>query len=171
MLDRSLRGVADVTRAYVVGNFLLGLLLSVSSAAFFYFNRVPYWQVAGPLSGFLSLIPYLGLPLALLPPFIAALPVFDNWGPYLLVGLGVAVLHLVALNLLYAKLVGARVHLNPLVVTVALMVWYILWGGAGLVLAIPITAGDESRLRPCARPGRLRQAARRLSPCTVRGVS
>ena len=144
MFDHSLRGVADVTRAYVVGNFLLGLVLSVLSAAFFYFSRVPYWQVVGPLSGFLSLIPYLGLPLALLPPFIAALPVFDNWGPYLLVALGVAILHLVALNLLYAKLVGARVHLNPLVVTVALMVWYILWGGAGLVLAIPITAAMKA---------------------------
>jgi predicted PurR-regulated permease PerM len=144
MLDRSLRSIADVTRAYVVGNFLLGVLLSVLSAAFFYFNRVPHWQVAGPLSGFLSLVPYLGLPLALLPPFIAALPVFDNWGPYLLVALGIAVLHLVALNLLYPKLVGARVHLNPLAVTVALMVWYILWGGAGLVLAIPITAAMKA---------------------------
>ncbi|MGD0579625.1 MAG: AI-2E family transporter [Bryobacteraceae bacterium] len=144
MLDHSLRGVANVTRAYVVGNFLLGLLLSLASGAFFYFNRVPYWQVAGPLSGFLSLIPYLGLPLALLPPFIAALPVFDNWEPYLLVGVGIALLHMVALNLLYPKLVGARVHLNPLVVTVALMVWYILWGGAGLVLAIPLTAGMKA---------------------------
>ena len=53
-------------------------------------------------------------------------------------------LHLVALNLLYPKLVGARVHLNPLAVTVALMVWYILWGGAGLVLAIPITAAMKA---------------------------
>ena len=133
-----------MARAYLVGNFLLGVILSVASAAFFYFARVPYWQMAGPLSGFLSLIPYLGLPLALLPPFIAALPVFDNWGPYLLVGVGVALLHMVGLNLLYPKLVGARVHLNPLAVTVALMVWYILWGGAGLVLAIPITAGMKA---------------------------
>ncbi len=31
--------------------------------------------------------------------------------------------------------------MNPLAVTVALMFWYLLWGGAGLVLAIPITAG------------------------------
>jgi predicted PurR-regulated permease PerM len=142
--DHILRGVAKVARAYLVGNFLLGILLSVVSAAFFYFARVPYWQVAGPLSGFLSLIPYLGLPLALLPPFMAALPVFDNWGPYLLVGVGVALLHMVGLNLLYPKLVGARVHLNPLAVTVALMVWYVLWGGAGLVLAIPITAGMKA---------------------------
>ena len=58
--------------------------------------------------------------------------------------LGVALLHMIALNLLYPKLVGARVHLNPFVVTVALMIWYILWGGAGLVLAIPITAAMKA---------------------------
>ena len=141
ILNRSLQGIADVTRAYVVGNFLLGVVMSVVSSLFFYFAGVPYWEVAGPLSAFFSLIPYLGLPLALVPPLAAALPVFASWGPYLLVGTGVAVLHLVALNLMYPKLVGSRVHLNPLVVTLALMVWYILWGGAGLILAIPITAG------------------------------
>jgi predicted PurR-regulated permease PerM len=144
ILNRSLQGIADVTRAYVVGNFLLGVVMAVISSIFFYFARVPYWELVGPLSAFLSLIPYLGLPLALLPPFAAALPVFANWSPYLVVGVGVAVLHLVCLNLMYPKLVGSRVHLNPLVVTLALMVWYILWGGAGLILAIPITAGMKA---------------------------
>jgi predicted PurR-regulated permease PerM len=144
ILNRSLQGIADVTRAYVVGNFLLGIVMSVVSSIFFYFARVPYWEVAGPLSAFLSLIPYLGLPLALVPPLAVALPVFSTWGPYLIVGVGVAVLHLVSLNLMYPKFVGSRVHLNPLVVTLALMVWYILWGGAGLILAIPITAGMKA---------------------------
>jgi predicted PurR-regulated permease PerM len=144
ILNRSLQGIADVTRAYVVGNFLLGVVMSAVSSVFFYFAGVPYWEVAGPLSAFFSLIPYLGLPMALLPPLAAALPVFANWGPYLVVGVGVAVLHLVGLNLMYPKFVGSRVHLNPLVVTLALMVWYILWGGAGLILAIPITAGMKA---------------------------
>lgn len=144
ILNRSLQGIADVTRAYVVGNFLLGVVMSVVSSVFFYFAGVPYWEVAGPMSAFLSLIPYLGLPLAVLPPLAAALPVFASWGPYLVVGTGVAVLHLVGLNLMYPKLVGSRVHLNPLAVTLALMVWYLLWGGAGLILAIPITAGMKA---------------------------
>jgi len=144
ILSRSLQGIADVTRAYVVGNFLLGVVMAAVSSVFFYFVRVPYWEVVGPLSAFLSLIPYLGLPLAMVPPLAAALPVYANWGPYLVVAVGVAVLHLVSLNLMYPKLVGSRVHLNPLVVTLALMVWYILWGGAGLILAIPITAGMKA---------------------------
>jgi predicted PurR-regulated permease PerM len=144
MVERAWDGIATVARAYVVGNFLLGILLSVTSAVFFWFVNLPYWQLAGPASGFLSLIPYLGLPLAIIPPFICALTVYDGLGAYLIIGSTVALLHMFALNLLYPKLVGARVHLNPLVVTVALMLWYLLWGGAGLVLAIPITASVKA---------------------------
>ena len=140
-LQHAWDGVANVARAYLVGNFLLGIVLSIVSAAFFWFVKLPYWQVVGPMSGFLSLVPYLGLPLAIIPPFVAALPAYSGLPAYLLVGATTALFHLIALNLLYPKLVGARVHLNPLVVTVALMLWYLLWGGAGLVLAIPITAG------------------------------
>jgi predicted PurR-regulated permease PerM len=88
----------------------------------------------------LSLVPYIGLPLALAPPVVAALPASQDPAIYLFLTVSVAVLHLLALNLLYPKFVGARVHLNPLVVTIALMFWGTLWGGIGLLLAIPLTA-------------------------------
>ena len=137
-------GVGDMVRAYVVGNFLLGVLLSVASALLFGAVKLPYWLMVAPMSGFLSLIPYVGLPLALIPPIIAALPATREPTMYLFLTVSVAVLHLLALNLLYPKFVGARVHLNPLVVTVALMFWGMLWGGIGLVLAIPLTAGIKA---------------------------
>jgi predicted PurR-regulated permease PerM len=62
----------------------------------------------------------------------------------LIIAAVVGFLHLLALNLLYPKLVGSRVHLNPLVVTVALMFWASLWGAVGLVFAIPMTAGVKA---------------------------
>jgi predicted PurR-regulated permease PerM len=142
--QRAWDGIANVARAYVVGNFLLGVILSTASGLFFWYLNLPYWQVIGPVSGFLSLVPYLGLPLAMAPPIVAALPVYTGLPAYLIIASVVAVLHLTALNLLYPKVVGGRVHLNPLVVTVALMVWYLVWGGAGLVLAIPITAAIKA---------------------------
>jgi predicted PurR-regulated permease PerM len=48
-------------------------------------------------------------------------------------------LHLLALNVLYPKLLGSRLRINPLAVTIALMFWGAVWGAVGLVLAIPIT--------------------------------
>lgn len=136
--------IAEMARAYVVGNFILGLLLSVVSCAVFWSWQLPYWILVGFISGFLSLVPYVGLPLALVAPMCAALMTYDTITPYLIIAAIVALLHLLALNLLYPALVGARVHLNPLTVTVALMFWGTLWGAIGLVLAIPITAGAKA---------------------------
>jgi predicted PurR-regulated permease PerM len=137
---RSLQGIADMVRAFVVGNFLLGLMLALISSLMFGLMRLPYPLLVGPLSGFLSLVPYVGLPLAMAPPLFAALG--PNTVPtYVLVVVSVALLHLIALNVLYPKIVGSRVHLNPLVVTFSLMLWGFLWDAPGLVLAIPLTAG------------------------------
>jgi len=137
---RSLQGIAEMVRAFVVGNTLLGLLLTLLSSTIFWLMHLPYPVLVGPLSGFLSLVPYVGLPLAMIPPLFAALPL-DSVSTYLLVMASVALLHLIAMNLLYPKIVGSRVHLNPLVVTFSLMLWGFLWDAPGLLLAIPMTAG------------------------------
>ncbi|HEV3331312.1 MAG TPA: AI-2E family transporter [Bryobacteraceae bacterium] len=136
---RSLAGIADMVRAFVVGNFLLGLVLACLSSILFALFRLPFPFLVGPLSGFLSLMPYIGLPLALVPPMFAALGV-NLFPVYVAVVTSVSLLHLVGMNLMYPKIVGSRVHLNPLVVTFSLMLWGFLWGAAGLLLAIPMTA-------------------------------
>jgi len=92
----------------------------------------------------LSLVPYIGLPLAMIPPFLAALAIYTNLASYVIMLSFVAVFHMIAMNLLYPKIVGPRVHLNPLVVTIALMFWSVIWGAPGLVLAIPLTAGIKA---------------------------
>ena len=141
---KSWNSIADMARAYVFGNFLLGLLVSLASCISFWSWHLPYWLLVGFMSGFLSLVPYVGLPLAMVPPVFAALAVYSTLSPFLLIIGTVAFFHLLALNLLYPQIVGARVHLNPLAVTIALMFWGTIWGGIGLVLAIPITAAAKS---------------------------
>lgn len=144
MAAKAWEGIASMARAFVVGNFILGLILAAVSSLYFWLVKLPYPLLIGPISGFLSLIPYIGLPLSILPPLVAALPIYKGPTMYLILGTTVAFFHLLALNLLYPKLVGSRVHLNPLVVTVALMFWGAIWGGLGLVLAIPVTAGIKA---------------------------
>ncbi len=148
---KSWERMAEMQRGYVIGNFILGCMLAVLTCCFFFAIKLPYWPLIGVLSGFLSLVPYVGLLLAIAPALLAALPAFSQPGVYILIAAVIAVLHLVALNLLYPKLVGSRVHLNPLVVTVALMLWGTLWGGIGLLLAIPITAGIKAVFDNVAR--------------------
>jgi predicted PurR-regulated permease PerM len=156
-ITKAIDGLADMVRAYVIGNFLLGVLLSIASAVLFAAVKLPYWIVAAPLSGFLSLVPYIGMPLALIPPVVAALPATHDPAIYIFLVASVAILHLLALNFLYPKFVGSRVHLNPLVGTIALMFWGMLWGAVGLLLAIPLTAAlktlcdNVASLRPYGR--------------------
>ena len=63
-----------------------------------------------------------------------------NGTGFLVIILFVLALHLFAINVLYPKLIGRRLQLNPLAVTIALLFWGWLWGAMGLILAVPITA-------------------------------
>jgi len=131
--------IAAMIRSFMVGNLLIGLFMGTVSTIVLGILQFPFFYFVGFISGFLSLIPYLGILLAM------ALPAFVGIGHVesaAVVGalVTVAGLHLIALNVLYPKFLGNRLQLNPLTVTIALLVWGWLWGAIGLVLAIPITA-------------------------------
>jgi predicted PurR-regulated permease PerM len=144
IVGKAWSGIGESTRAYVLGNFFLWLFLSSLSAITFFLLGVPFWALIGPLSAFFSLVPYVGLPLAVAPPVLALLTAPLSLRAMLTVVIVTAALHVVAMNFLYAKVIGSRVRLNPLVVTVALMFWGVVWGAVGLVLAVPITAAIKA---------------------------
>jgi predicted PurR-regulated permease PerM len=130
--------ISKMLQSFIVGNLLIGLLISGVSVAIFGLLHVPFFYFVGFLSGFLSLVPYLGLVLAMGPPILVGLGQLEP-GDLALVVFVVLGLHLFGLNVLYPKLLGSRLRLNPLAVTIALLFWGWIWGAIGLVLAIPIT--------------------------------
>ncbi len=113
--------VARMIRSFIVGNFIIGVFLSACSIALFGIIGLPYFYFLGVISGFLSLIPYLGVILAILPPVVADLGHLTTGSFLLIVGI-VLGLHLVGMNVLYPKILGKRLQLNPLAVTLALSV-------------------------------------------------
>jgi predicted PurR-regulated permease PerM len=130
--------IGKMLQSFIVGNLLIGLLISTVSVAIFWLLNVPFFYFVGFLSGFLSLVPYLGIVLAMVPPILIGLGQLDA-GNLVIVVFCVVGLHLFALNVLYPKLLGSRLKINPLAVTIALLFWGAVWGAVGLVLAIPIT--------------------------------
>jgi predicted PurR-regulated permease PerM len=131
--------ISRMIRSFIVGNVLLGLLIGALSSIVFAILHLPYFYFVGFISGFLSLVPYLGVVFAAFPPILAGLGQIHST-QVIVILLTVIGLHLFALNVLYPKILGSRLQLNPLAVTIALMFWGWLWGGVGLVLAVPITA-------------------------------
>jgi len=144
VVGRSWLAIGESTRAYVLGNFFLWVFVSSVSAIAFFYLQVPYWLLIGPLSAFLTLVPYVGLPLSVIPPVLAALAIPNKFKVVMTVLIFTASLHVLAMNFLYPKVIGRRVRLNPLAVTVALMFWGMLWGAPGLILAVPLTAAMKA---------------------------
>jgi len=130
--------IGKMLQSFIVGNLLIGLLISAVSVGIFGLLHVPFFYFVGFLSGFLSLVPYLGVVLAMVPPILVGLGQLEP-GSLLVVVFCVVAMHLFALNVLYPKLLGSRLKINPLAVTIALLFWGAVWGAVGLVLAIPIT--------------------------------
>jgi predicted PurR-regulated permease PerM len=131
--------ISAMIRSFMVGNLLIGLFLGTASTIAFAILHLPFFYFIGFISGFLSLVPYLGVVLAMAPPILVSMGHIES-GDAVVIVMVVLGLHLIALNVLYPKFLGNRLQLNPLAVTMALLIWGWLWGAMGLVLAVPITA-------------------------------
>lgn len=129
--------ISEMMKGFIVGNFVIGIFMAIASGIVFAFLHLPYFYFLGLISGFLSLIPYLGVILALLPPIASGIGVLHGTG-IIVIAVVILGLHVFSMNVLYPKVIGGRLELNPLAVTLGLLIWGWIWGAMGLVLAVPV---------------------------------
>ncbi len=139
---RTVARISAMIRSFIAGNALIGLLNALVSTIVFWRLGIPYFYFLGVISGFASLIPYLGVFLALLPPLAGGLGVVNTSGVGLIV-LTVVVLHILGTNVFYPKIVGKRLRLNPLAISLSLLFWAWIWGAMGLILAVPLVGATK----------------------------
>ena len=153
----TLADVTHVLRSYLMGTALVGLILIIASWLFFMMLGLDFPFLTGLVSGLCNLVPYLGAVMSWIPPLFIGLNQYHTVAPYLGIFAVLTVFHIVTANLLIPALVGWRVRLNALALTVSLLFWGWLWGAMGLILAIPITAvlkvicDHVGRLQPVGR--------------------
>jgi predicted PurR-regulated permease PerM len=135
-----LEDLRDVLRDYLTGMTLVTLVVIAASSTFFWMLGIDYPILTGIASGLLNMVPYIGAVLAWLPAFLIALAKFKSVSSYVLIAGVLMAIHVFALNLVAPQLVGKRVRLNAVAITIALLFWGWVWGGMGLLLAIPVTA-------------------------------
>lgn len=139
-IKETLEDVRDVLRDYLAGMTVVTLLVIAASSLFFWALGMEFPILTGIVSGLLNMVPYIGAVLAWLPAFVIALAKWTSFGQFAFIAAVLITIHVLALNLVAPKLVGRRVRLNAVAITVSLLFWGWVWGGMGLVLAIPITA-------------------------------
>jgi predicted PurR-regulated permease PerM len=139
-VKETLEDLRDVLRDYLAGMTLVTLMVMAASSLFFWILGMDFPILTGIASGILNMVPYIGAVMAWLPPFVIALAKWKTFGQFALIAATLTTIHVLAINLVAPQLVGRRVRLNAVAITIALLFWGWVWGGMGLVLAIPITA-------------------------------
>ncbi|MBN9384382.1 MAG: AI-2E family transporter [Chitinophagaceae bacterium] len=129
----------------VIQNYLIGLLKVIGIIGTL--NSIGLWSLDiesplffGFLGGVLVIIPYIGILIGSALPVIVALITKDSY--WYAVGVMAVFLfvHILEGNLITPYVVGSKVSINPLIAIFALLLFGKLWGLAGLILALPVTA-------------------------------
>jgi predicted PurR-regulated permease PerM len=139
-VKETLDDLRDVLRDYLIGMCVLTLVVIACSSIFFLALGLDYPVLAGIASGLFNMVPYIGAVLAWLPAFLLAVVKWKAVSHFALIAVVLTGIHVVAQNLIAPQLVGRQVQLNAVAITISLLFWGWVWGGMGLILAIPITA-------------------------------
>jgi predicted PurR-regulated permease PerM len=139
-VKETLDDLRGVLRDYLLGMTVVTLLVIAISSIFFWFLGLDYPVLTGLASGILNMVPYIGAVLAWFPAFLLALVKWNNVSIFVAIAVVLTGIHVLAQNFVAPHLVGRRVQLNAVAITISLLFWGWVWGGMGLLLAIPITA-------------------------------
>lgn len=139
-LKRILGKLQHVVFRYILGMLLVFLVVSALDTAVLFAFGMDNALLFGVLAGLLNFIPYIGTALGGLIPMAVALITQDSlWYP-LGIGLCFWGVQLLENNVITPLVVGDQVSLNAFTIILVLVVGGMLWGAAGMVLAIPYAA-------------------------------
>jgi predicted PurR-regulated permease PerM len=130
---------------YVVQSYLVGLvtvmgIVAVLNTIGLLLLGIPYAWFFGILASLLMLLPYIGIAIGSVLPAFFALATKDNaWYAVGVIG-WFQVVQFLEGNFLTPNIVGGKVSINPLMALIGLLLGGMLFGLAGLILAIPMIA-------------------------------
>lgn len=132
--------IAGKVRGYIGVTALTSLLTGVASGAWAFAVGLDLAPIWGVLNFLLNFVPAIGNVVGILPPTLYAVVQFGDWTAVAVVFAGYAVLQVTISNFVYPWLQGRGLALSPVAIVVALTFWGWVWGVAGALLAVPLTA-------------------------------
>jgi AI-2 transport protein TqsA len=132
--------MAGKVRSYIGVTSLTSVMTGVATALWTFVMGVDLALVWGVLNFLLNYIPIIGNFIGIIPPTIFAIILYGSWTTPLIVFAGLCVIQVVISNFIYPMLQGRSLSLSPLTIIVALAFWSWVWGIAGALIAVPLTA-------------------------------
>ncbi|MDW8335205.1 MAG: AI-2E family transporter, partial [Bacteroidia bacterium] len=137
---RVVRNIEKLAQNYVVGLFTVVLVIGTIVTLGLTVLGIKYAVLLGFLSGMLVVVPYIGLATGYVLTLLVTVVTKDSGWYFAGVTLVFVLTHLLESNLITPNIVGNKVKINPMAAMAALFVGQMIWGVAGMVLAIPMLA-------------------------------
>lgn len=129
-----------VSQKYVNGLFIVACILSVINAIVLSILGIEHALFFAVFAGFLNVIPYLGPMIGSLLPITFAFVTKDPVWYSFAIMVYFYIIQSLETYFITPAVVGKNVNINPLVIIIALIVGYSIWGIVGMVLVIPTVA-------------------------------
>jgi AI-2 transport protein TqsA len=116
-----------------------GLMIAVASAAILALCGMPNAMFWGFLILVTSYVPIIGGMIGqFLPPLFALVEFSNYWQPGLVL-VGLTIVQLVVGSIIFPRMQGRSLNLDPVVILLALSFWGLVWGVPGMFLSTPLT--------------------------------
>ncbi len=167
MIPIMLKHIDRHLRTFLGIKSLASLAVGIGTGVLLLAFRVEFAVTWGFLAALLNFIPALGPIGAVLMPVLIAFVQYDSLLLPLVIAASLTVLHVVVSNLIEPRFMGERLNLSFFVIFLSLFFWGWMWGAAGVILAVPVTASLKivlERIPATARIAMLLGKARSRRP-------
>jgi predicted PurR-regulated permease PerM len=128
-----------VMQSYLTGLMLEVLIVATLNTTGLLLLGIDYailWAIIGAI---LNIIPYIGITISTIFPFMMALITKDPAHGFLVLAV-YAVVQFIDNNIIVPKVVASRIRINALTTVIVVVIGGTLWGVAGMFLALPLVA-------------------------------
>jgi AI-2 transport protein TqsA len=163
MVPIMLRHIDRHLRAFLGIKALVSLIIGVGTALILLGFRVEFAVTWGFFAILLNFVPTLGPTTAVVLPSLIAAIQYPGFLMPAAVVMSLVVLHVTISSFIEPKFLGERLDLSFFVIFLSLFFWGWMWGAAGVLLAVPVTASIKIVLERIPATSRLAMLLGRTS--------
>ncbi len=139
-VHKTLNKIYDVVQSYLLGLVTVMGIVAVLNTVGLWIMGIQYAWFFGTLASLLMLLPYIGIAIGSILPALFALATKDSAWYAVGVIAWFQVVQFLEGNFITPNIVGGKVSINPLMAIISILLGGMLFGLAGLILALPLTA-------------------------------
>jgi predicted PurR-regulated permease PerM len=136
-VEEILSEIQIMVKHYLVGLVIQIIIVFVIVSAFLTVMGVKYAILLGAITGFLNVIPYIGIGISMIITLLISFATGSSANALIII-LGFLATHSIDANITLPFVIGSKVKINALFSFLAILVGEALWGISGMFLCIPV---------------------------------